>query len=70
MVKVGKDFVSKVMREIEVHGKVVDPNIEEVRNSRKRGVGVISLEEEDDKLLKIIQKENPQTTLGAYQEEL
>ena len=39
-------------------------------NNRKRGVGFISLEKEDDKLLEIIWKENPQTTLGAYQEEL
>ena len=39
---------------IEIHDRLVYINIEEVINNRKRGVRVVSLKEEDDKLLNIV----------------
>jgi hypothetical protein len=67
---VGETFANKIINEmITTGGDVVDPK-ENFQPNRKRGVGSMSLTEDDDKIIKKVRSDNPQAPLAKYTAEL
>ena len=62
--KVSKYFAQKVIKELQVHGSVIDPN--KVFQGRVIGAGVISLTTEDEVILLKLYLEEPARSIKSY----